>query len=86
MAVAAAPLAVGRPIMAPPDVPLARIEALRKALMLTFKNPAYLAECTKLNLECADPTTGDDLRKILIDAYSAPEAIVKQIRMMNQSQ
>jgi len=85
MAAAAAPLAVGRPMMAPPDVPAARVAALRAALVATFRNEAYLAECAKLNLECADPTTGEELEKIIVDAYSAPEAVVKKIRELNQA-
>jgi tripartite-type tricarboxylate transporter receptor subunit TctC len=85
MAAAAAPLAVGRPMMAPPDVPAARVAALRTALVATFRNEAYLAECAKLNLECADPTTGAELEKIIVDAYSAPAPVVKKIRELNQA-
>jgi tripartite-type tricarboxylate transporter receptor subunit TctC len=85
MAAAAAPLAVGRPIMAPPDVPADRVAALRAALNATFRDPTYLAECMKLNLECADPTTGTELQKIIVDAYSAPGAVVNKIRELNQS-
>ena len=85
MAVASAPLAVGRPIVAPPDVPADRVAALRKALDATFRSQGYLAECAKLNLECADPTTGGELEKIMLDAYDAPAHIVKQIRDLNES-
>lgn len=85
MAAAAAPLAVGRPMMAPPETPPARVSALRSALVATFRNEAYLAECAKLNLECADPTTGAELEKIIVDAYSAPADVVRKIRELNQA-
>lgn len=85
MAVAAAPLAVGRPIMAPPNVPLARVKALQEALAATLRDPAYLAECVRQNLECNDPTSGEALRKILVDAYGAPPELVKKIRELNGS-
>ncbi len=85
MAAAAAPLAVGRPMMAPPDVPSVRVAALRAAIAATFRNVDYLAECEKLNLECADPTNGVELEKIIIDAYSAPAPVVKKIRELNQA-
>jgi tripartite-type tricarboxylate transporter receptor subunit TctC len=52
MQVASAPLALGRPIAAPPDVPAERIAALRTALAETFRDPAYLSECATLRLEC----------------------------------
>lgn len=85
MAVASAPLAVGRPMVAPPDVPADRIATLRKAISATVRSPGYLAECAKLNLECADPTTGEELEQIMLRAYNAPPDIVKQIRDMNNS-
>ena len=85
MAVAAAPLAVGRPIMAPPDVPATRIKALQDGLAATLKDPAYLAECVRQNLECNDPTSGAELQKILEDAYSAPPDLVAKIRELNSS-
>ena len=85
MAVAAAPLAVGRPIMAPPDVPAARIKALRDGLAATLRDPAYLAECVRQNLECNDPTSGEELRKIIVDAYGSPQELVQKIRQLNES-
>ena len=84
MAVASAPLAVGRPIMAPPDLPAARIQALREALAATLRDPAYLGECVRQNLECNDPTSGEELRKIIVDAYASPPDLVRKIRQMNE--
>ncbi len=84
MAVAAAPLAVGRPIMAPPDVPAARIKALRDGLAATLRDPSYLAECERQNLECNDPTSGEELRKIIVDAYASPPELVRKIRELNE--
>ena len=85
MAVASAPLAVGRPIMAPPDVPAVRIKALRDGLAATLRDPAYLAECVRQNLECNDPTSGEELRKIIVDAYESPQELVQKIRQLNES-
>ena len=85
MAAASAPLAVGRPMVAPPDVPAERIAALRAALDATFRSKGYLDECAKLNLECADPTTGADLERIMLRAYDAPAHVVKQIRELSES-
>ena len=42
--VANAPLILGRPYVAPPGVPLDRLAALRKGLMTTFADAAFLAE------------------------------------------
>lgn len=80
MSVASAPLAVGRPVMAPPEVPPARIAALRAAFSATFRDAAYLAECAKQNLECNDPTSGAELQKIVTDTYAAPAPLVARLR------
>jgi tripartite-type tricarboxylate transporter receptor subunit TctC len=85
MEVASAPLAVGRPMLAPPDVPADRISALQAALAATMKDPAYLAECEKQNLECNDPTSGAELAKIIADTYNAPKAIVDKLKDLNNA-
>lgn len=85
MTVASAPLAVGRPMLAPPDVPAERVRALQAALAATLKDPAYLAECAKQNLECNDPTSGPELAKIVADTYAAPTATVEKLRELNNS-
>jgi len=83
MQVAVAPLAVGRPMLAPPDVPADRVTILRKGLIASFKDPDYLAECAKLNLECADPTSGEELTKIIVNAYAAPKPMVDKLKALN---
>jgi hypothetical protein len=85
MEVASAPLAVGRPMLAPPDVPKDRVAALQTAIAATLKDPQYLAECQKQNLECNDPTTGPELAKIIKDTYGAPKAIVDKLKDLNNA-
>lgn len=83
MTLASAPLAVGRPFLAPPEVPAERVAALQAGLAATFKDPAYLAECAKQNLDCDDSTTGPELAKIVYDTYNAPKATVEKLRELN---
>lgn len=85
MELASAPLAVGRPMMAPPGVPAERVRALQDALFGTLKDPQYLAECEKQNLECDDPTTGAELAKIIEDTYNAPKELVSKLRELNNA-
>ena len=70
LAVAAAPLALGRPFGAPPGIPADRLAALRAAMMATFKDPAFLADCAKQRLECADPRSGEELGTLIGRAYA----------------
>jgi tripartite-type tricarboxylate transporter receptor subunit TctC len=68
---------MGRPFVAPPNVPPDRIEALRKAFMATMKDKDLLAEADKTALE-VNPVPGEEIQKIVIDAYKTPPAIVKR--------
>ena len=68
---------MGRPFVAPPNVPSERIAALRNAFMATMKDKDLLAEAEKTALE-VNPVPGDEIQKIVIDAYKTPPAIVKR--------
>ena len=86
MELAVAPLAVGRPLLAPPNVPADRVAALRTAISATFKDPGYLSECDRLKLECSDPTSGAELAKIVADSYNAPQPLIEKLRALNNEQ
>jgi tripartite-type tricarboxylate transporter receptor subunit TctC len=85
MAVAAAPLALGRPIAAPPGVPNDRVVALRTALTATFKDSDYLSECAALRLECDDPVAAQTITDGLVRAYHASPEVVRTLRQIYQS-
>ena len=61
----------GRPFLAPPDVPADRVAALRKAFEDTFKDPQFLADVKKSNLEF-DPRTGAQVQAIVEKLFAAP--------------
>src|SRR5262249_53990506 len=84
LTVASAPLALGRPFTAPPGIPADRLAALRAALMATFKDPAFLADCAKQRLECDTPRTGEELSGLVRQAYSAPAEVRKRLIGMYQ--
>lgn len=79
MQIAAAPQALGRPMMAPPGVPADPLEALRKALEATFHDPAYIADCAKQGIACDSPLSGAQVADILATSYNAPAAIRKRL-------
>ncbi len=68
---------MGRPFAAPPGVPADRIAALRRGFDATMKDPEFLAEAARAQLEI-DPLTGEDVEKLLAKAYGAPKDIVQQ--------
>jgi tripartite-type tricarboxylate transporter receptor subunit TctC len=66
---------MGRPFAMPPGVSADRIAILRQAFDATLKDPSFLAEAAKLQLEI-DPLTGPQIAELLKTAYSAPKPIV----------
>jgi tripartite-type tricarboxylate transporter receptor subunit TctC len=83
--IAAAPLALGRPLAAPPGVPPDRIAALRAALADTFRDPDYLAECQNLRLECDEPVPAQSITDGLTRAYAASPDVVLRLREIYQA-
>jgi len=76
---ASAPLVLGRPFAAPPDVPSARLAALRAALMETFQDPAFRADCVQQRLECSEPKSGEELASLIRTAYATPPDIRRRL-------
>jgi tripartite-type tricarboxylate transporter receptor subunit TctC len=69
--------ALGRPYLAPPDVPADRVAALRAAFMATMKDKDFLAEAEKAQLEIT-PISGDEVQKLVDEIYRTPPAVVKK--------
>jgi tripartite-type tricarboxylate transporter receptor subunit TctC len=68
---------IGRPLAAPPGVPADRVELLRRAFDETMRDPEFLAEAEKLQLEI-EPLSAREIDTLLADAFAAPKAIVQQ--------
>jgi tripartite-type tricarboxylate transporter receptor subunit TctC len=77
-------LEYGRPFFLPPNVPTARIEALRRAFDATMKDPAYLAEAEKLKVD-VDPLSGDQVAALVEQVSRTPADIVARVRAAMES-
>jgi tripartite-type tricarboxylate transporter receptor subunit TctC len=71
--------AMGRPVVAPPGVPVDRRQALRQAFDATMADPDYVAEATARGLE-VNPVGGADLDKLLDQLYATPPEIIAEVR------
>ena len=69
----------GRPYFLPPDVPAERVRALRRAFDATMKDPAFLAEAEKLQLEIL-PMPGEALQKLVGELAATPPEIVARVK------
>jgi len=72
---------MGRPYVAPPDVPPARVETLRKAFMETMADKDFLAEAVRAKFEIT-PVAGDKLTALVADIYKFPPAIAEKAGAM----
>jgi tripartite-type tricarboxylate transporter receptor subunit TctC len=70
---------LARPYIAPPGLPPARAKALRSAFMATMRDREFLAEMKKLSMT-VDPTSGEDMEKVIADAYALPPALIDKVR------
>ncbi len=68
-----------RPYFLPPDVPKERVQALRRAFDATMKDPAFVAEARKLQLDLS-PMTGEAMQALVADLAKTPPEIVKRVR------
>jgi tripartite-type tricarboxylate transporter receptor subunit TctC len=68
-----------RPYFLPPDVPAERVRALRRAFDATMKDPAFLAEAQKLQIEIL-PMTGEALQKLVGELAATPPEIVARVK------
>jgi tripartite-type tricarboxylate transporter receptor subunit TctC len=73
-----APSAIGRPIFTTPGVPEDRVKALRAAFDATIKDPAFIEEAKKAQMEI-DPVSGEELQRIVADIVATPEKVAKRL-------
>ena len=69
----------GRPYFAPPDVPPARIEALRRAFEATMHDPDFVADAAQLQLELS-PMRGEEVQALVAKLARTPPEIVARVR------
>jgi tripartite-type tricarboxylate transporter receptor subunit TctC len=72
-------LEYGRPFFLPPNVPAARVEALRRAFDATMKDPAYLAEADKLKID-VEPLSGEAVAALVEQVSRTPAETVARVR------
>jgi tripartite-type tricarboxylate transporter receptor subunit TctC len=70
---------MGRPYVAPPNLPADRLAVLRQAFVDTMKDKDFLAEADKTQLE-VNPVSGEDVDKLVKDIYATPADIVAKAK------
>lgn len=71
-----APQKMGRPFFGTPSIPPDRLAALQTAFMETMKDPQFLQEAEKMQLEIS-PIPGSEMESIVRAAYALPKDLVR---------
>jgi tripartite-type tricarboxylate transporter receptor subunit TctC len=79
----ASTLETGRPWLAPPNVPVDRVEALRRAFDATMKDEALLADAAKRNF-VVTPTTGEQVEAVLRKAAAFPPHLLARMAQLSK--
>ena len=69
---------IGRPFVAPPDLPPDRLKLLRTAFEATMKDAEFVAETRMRKLEL-EPEDGEHLAALVKKIYATPKPIVEKV-------
>jgi tripartite-type tricarboxylate transporter receptor subunit TctC len=79
-----APLALGRPLAAPPGTPKDRVAALSKAVVDTMRDKTFMADADKAQIDI-EVSDGAETAKIVDGLYKAPKDVVKRVQTALQA-
>jgi hypothetical protein len=71
-----------RPYYAPPQIPPARLEMLRRAFDETVRDPAFLADAKRIQVTVEDPLSGAEVANAARRMAGASPDVVKRVVRM----
>jgi tripartite-type tricarboxylate transporter receptor subunit TctC len=71
----------GRPIVAPPGVPPARVKILREAFLKTMNDPDLLAEAKRKNFDIT-PSSGEELEALSREVMSQTPEVIGRVKSL----
>ena len=69
---------IGRPFVAPPGLPPARLKALRDAFKATMADPEFIEDVKRNKFELA-PEDGEHLETLIRKIYATPQSIIDKV-------
>lgn len=72
-------LTLGRPFIAPPEVPEDRLEVLRDAFAKAVSDPELLAEAERLNYRIS-PVLAEEAEELMARVFDTPEPVIEKVR------
>ncbi len=74
---------IGRPFVAPPDLPPDRLKMLREAFNATMKDAEFVADVKRSKLEL-EPEDGEHLAALIDKIYATPKPIIERVSRLIQ--
>ncbi len=74
---------IGRPFVAPPNLPADKLKMLREAFDKTMKDPDFIADAKKQKLD-VEPKDGAHLEQLIREIYATPKPIIEKIGKLIQ--
>ena len=71
---------VGRSVIGPPDIPADRLKVLRDAFNAMVKDPDFVADIKKLNVEL-DPLSGERVQELITRTLAVPAAVRERAKV-----
>jgi tripartite-type tricarboxylate transporter receptor subunit TctC len=71
---------VGRSLLGPPGLPADRLKILRDAFDAMVKDPAFIADIKKVNVEL-DPLNGERLQELIAKTLAVPAAVRERAKV-----
>jgi tripartite-type tricarboxylate transporter receptor subunit TctC len=72
--------AIGRSVLAPPGLPTDRVQALRAAFAAMVRDPEFIADIQKTNVEL-DPLPGERVQELIVRTLKVPEAVRERAKL-----
>jgi tripartite-type tricarboxylate transporter receptor subunit TctC len=76
-------VALGRPVVGPPDIPADRLALLRRAFRQAVEDPQFHADAATQKL-ALDPIFGEEAQAIIRRLYATPPEVVERMRKIVQ--
>ncbi len=74
---------IGRPFVAPPNLPADKLKMLREAFDKTMKDPDFIADAKRQKLD-VEPKDGAHLEQLIREIYATPKPIIEKIGKLIQ--
>ena len=69
---------IGRPFVAPPDLPRERLQMLRDAFSATMRDPEFVADVQRSKLDL-EPEDGEHIAALIAKIYATPRPIIDRV-------